>query len=99
MAWPNISDFQKFVRQTTTDEVADWALAASIAYGEKVLSETDALINEPSEAVFNAALEYAAALYTARNGGVDLTVDMGEGSTPLQRYRKILLVDRPVGFA
>jgi hypothetical protein len=96
--WPAIEDLEQFTRQGK-DDIMQWALGASIAYGQKVLDESDQIVNEPSNSVFMACLDYAAALYTARNGGVDLTVDLTEGSTPLQRYRKILLADRAVGFA
>lgn len=99
MPWPTIANLQSFLRQPVVDDVMTWALDASIEYGQTVLLQLDADAPLPDDSVFFACLDYASALYTARNGGVDLTVDIGEGSTPLQRYRKVLLVARPVGFA
>ena len=100
MSWPTTSDLQTFLRQSAPDDVMTWALEASIQYGQTVLAEMGSVDPpQPDDSVFFGCLDYASALYTARNGGVDLTVDIGEGSTPLQRYRKVLLVSRPVGFA
>lgn len=99
MPWPTIGDMVKFTRQQTSDDVMQWALDSSVAYGTKVLAESDQVENDPSDSVFWGCLDYASALYTNRNGGVDLVVDPGDGTTPLQRYRKVLLVDRAVGFA
>lgn len=98
MPWPTINELAVFTRQQV-DETMDWALDAAISYGQTVLASSNLVPNEPDASVFNGCLDYAASLYTARIGGVDLTIEPGEGSTPLQRYRKLLLVSRPVGFA
>jgi hypothetical protein len=99
MAWPTIEDLEKFTRQTA-DDVMQWALDASIQYGTTVLDvDADGVPYPPDASVFNACLDYAGTLYTQRIGGNDVFVTGVEGSTPQQRYRRILLASRPVGFA
>lgn len=98
MPWPTITDLETFVGQSG-DATLDWALAAAIDYGAGVLDSTDGVFNDPDDAVFQACLDYASSLYTMRIGGNDIMVSGVEGTTPQQRYRRILLASRPVGFA
>jgi hypothetical protein len=100
--WPTINDLATFAGQSATDEVLVISLAAAIAYGQGVLSsvrngQTWDYGVRPD--VFQACLDYAASLYTARIQGDSFTVDAVQGATPMQRYRKVLLNIRPPGFA
>jgi len=96
--WPTITDLEAFVRVSAADDpVMQWSLDSAINYAKIVLGVTD--LPQPSESVFFACVEYAGSLYTQRTGQADYYTSPNEGSTPMQRYRKILLVNRPVAIA
>lgn len=102
MSWPTIDDAATFTSQSATDATLQWALDASIQYGKTVLGSVvvDGLEVpvEPDDSVFHACLDYAGSLYTQRIGASDVVVD-AYGTTPQQRYRRVLLASRYVGFA
>jgi hypothetical protein len=95
--WPEIADLSVYTGVDSTDPSLQWALDGAIDYGNLVLS--DRFIGVVPESVFRAALDYAGSIYTERIGQADLIVEGYQGSSPQQRYRRILLANRFVAIA
>lgn len=95
--WPTIEDASEFTGVDVGDEVLQQALAGAIDYGNIVLS--DRFVGTVPTSVFAACLDYTGSMYTQRIGQADILVDGVQGSTPQQRYRRILLANRFVGIA
>jgi len=95
--WPTISDLSVFTGVDEQDATLLWALDSAIDYGSSVLS--DLFVGTVPPAVFGACLDYAGSVYTERIGQNDIIIDGAQGSTPQQRYRRILLALRYVAIA
>ena len=102
-SWPTIDALSLFTGQPPSP-VLQWALDASVSYGMTVLAETSngdgtTTVNEPNPSVFNGCLDYAASIYTQRISQADFFTSAEQGSTPQQRYRRLLLASRYVAIA
>jgi hypothetical protein len=96
--WPDIADLSVFTGVDQTDPSLQWALDGAIDYGNAVLG--DRFTGVVSHSVYRACLDYAGSIYVERVGQADLIVEgMGQGSSPQQRYRRILLANRFVALA
>lgn len=95
--WPTIEDLGIFTGQDVSDEVLQSALKGAIDYGAGVLS--DRFVGTVPDSVFQACLDYAGSIYTQRIGQADILVEGIQGTTPQQRYRRILLAARFVAIA
>ena len=95
--WPEIADLSVYTGVDQTDAALIWALDAAIDYGNLVLG--DRFVGVVPDSVFRAALDYAGSIYTERIGQADIIIEGYQGSSPQQRYRRILLANRFVAFA
>jgi hypothetical protein len=100
--WPTIADLEQFTK-VFADPVQEWALNAAVAYGVEVLGSTTVggvtTVNPPDASVFAGCLDYAASIYTQRISQADFFTSPEQGSTPQQRYRRLLLASRYVAIA
>jgi hypothetical protein len=95
--WPDIADLSVYTGVDQADPSLLWALDAAIDYGNVVLTGRYAGVVPAS--VFRACLDYAGSIYTERIGQADIIVEGFQGSSPQQRYRRILLANRFVAIA
>ena len=95
--WPTISDLSTFTGQPESDADLQWALDAGIDYGNLVLGNR--WQGTYMDSVFRACLDYSASIYSARIGQADVMVETYYGSTPLNRYRRVLLANRYTAIA
>lgn len=95
--WPEIADLSVYTGVDSTDASLQWALDAAVDYGNVVLS--DRFTGVVPESVFRACLDYAGSIYTERIGQADIIIEGYQGSSPQQRYRRILLANRYVAIA
>jgi hypothetical protein len=95
--WPTITDLSVYTGVDQTDPSLQWALDASVDYGNVCL--TDRFIGVVPESVFRACMDYAGSIYTERIGQADIMIEGFQGSSPQQRYRRVLLANRFVALA
>jgi len=95
--WPDIADLSVYTGVDQADPSLQWALDASVDYGNVCLSDRFAGVVPAS--VFRACLDYAGSIYTERIGQADLIIEGYQGSSPQQRYRRVLLANRFVAIA
>ena len=95
--WPTIDDLSVYTGVPASDPNLVDALEASISLGSLILG--DRYSGPISESVKRAAMDYAGSIYTERIGQADVSVEAFYGSTPLSRYRKILLTNRFTAIA
>lgn len=96
--WPTLEQYATYLRLTSPfDDAVQQTLDAAISYGTR--TGGDAFATEVPDDVFQACLDYAGSLYMERIGQSDQFTDPVQGSTPQQRYRRIILSARMVGFA
>jgi hypothetical protein len=95
--WPTIDDLATFTGQPATDPDLVFALDAAISYGELTLG--DRYLGPVSSSIHRAAMDYAGSIYTERIGQADVTIESFYGSTPLSRYRRILMTNRFTALA
>lgn len=95
--WPDIADLSVYTGVDQTDPALIWALDAAIDYGNVCL--TDRFTGTVPDSVFRAAMDYAGSIYTERIGQADLIIEGYQGSSPQQRYRRVLLANRFVSIA
>lgn len=97
VGWPTIDDLSKFAGVPVTDDALIWSLEGAIDYGSAVLG--DRFLGDITESAFRACLDFAASIYTERIGQSDFTIEGYLGSTPMTRYRRVLLANRFTAFA
>ncbi len=95
--WPSIDDLSAYTGVPVTDPMLQVALDAAIDYGSLVLG--DRFSGPVQGSVKQACLDYAGSIYTTRIGQSDVSVEQFLGSTPLTRYRRILLANRYTAIA
>lgn len=95
--WPTIDDLSAYTGVPAADPTLVDALEASISLGSMILG--DRYVGPINGAIQRAAMDYAGSIYTERIGQADVTVESIYGSTPLSRYRKILLSSRFTAIA
>lgn len=97
--WPTIEQFIAFLRldHSSVDESVQQSLDAAIEYGRRTGGE--AFETVVPDDVFQACMDYGGSLYMERIGRGDQYTDPVQGSTPQQRYRRIILSARMPGFA
>jgi hypothetical protein len=95
--WPEIADLAVYTGVDQTDASLLWALDAAVDYGNVVLS--DRFVGVVPDSVFRACLDYAGSIYTERIGQADIIIEGYQGSSPQQRYRRVLLANRFVAIA
>lgn len=95
--WPDIADLAVYTGVDQADPSLQWALDGAVDYGNLVLS--DRFVGVVPASVFRACLDYAGSIYTERIGQADLMIEGFQGSSPQQRYRRILLANRFVSIA
>jgi len=95
--WPEIADLSVYTGVDATDPSLLWALDAAIDYGNNVLG--DRFTGVVPDSIFRASMDYAGSIYTERIGQADLIIEGYQGSSPQQRYRRVLLANRFVAFA
>jgi hypothetical protein len=95
--WPLIEDASKYTGIPATDDILIWALESAVDYGSLTLGERYG--GPVTGSVFQACLDYAGSVYTERIGQSDISVEQFLGSTPLTRYRRILLANRYTAIA
>jgi hypothetical protein len=95
--WPDIADLSVYTGVDQTDPALQWALDGAVDYGNLVLSGR--YTGVVSASIFRACLDYAGSIYTERIGQADLMVEGFQGSSPQQRYRRVLLANRYVAIA
>lgn len=95
--WPTLEDLRDFTGVKTDDAMLTAALAAAISYGETTLG--DRYVGPVNASIFRGCLDYAGSIYTERIGQADVTIEAFYGSTPLARFRKLLLVSRFTAIA
>ena len=83
--------------QASNDPMLQVALDAAISYGASTLG--DRYAGPVNASVFRGCLDYAASVYTERIGQADVAIESFYGSTPLSRYRKLLLSSRFTAIA
>lgn len=95
--WPTIDDLSVYTGVPASDPTLVDALEASINLGGLILG--DRYAGPISDSAKRAAMDYAGSIYTERIGQADVTVESFYGSTPLSRYRKVLLTNRFTAIA
>jgi hypothetical protein len=99
-AWPVYADLEAFLRlpgAAATDQALTESLDAAVSYGKLTLGE--GFETDVPDHVRTGCLDYAGSLYMERVGGSDQFTDAVQGSTPQQRFRRLLLASRMPGFA
>lgn len=95
--WPTINDLSVYTGVPETDPALQWALDGSVDYGLIVLG--DRFVGPVSDTIFRACLDYAGSIYTERIGQADVAAEAYYGSTPLNRYRRVLMANRFTAIA
>jgi len=95
--WPTIDDIAAYTGVPKTDVMLQVALDAAIDYGSLTLG--DRYGGPVTDSIKHACLDYAGSIYTNRIGQADVAVEAYLGSTPLSRYRRILLANRYTAIA
>lgn len=96
--WPTIEDMEAFTGvSAANDPMLQVALDAAISYGASTLG--DRYVGPINGSIFRGCMDYAGSIYTERIGQADVTVETYFGSTPLTRYRKLLLTSRFTALA
>jgi hypothetical protein len=97
VGWPTIDELSLFTGVPATDETLIASLQGGIDYGSLVLG--DRWTGDVSDSIHRACLDYAGSIYTERIGRADVAIEGFLGSTPLSRYRRILLANRFTAIA
>lgn len=95
--WPEIADLAAYTGVPESDPVLVNALGAAVDYG--LITLGDRYVGPIGGAVFRACMDYAGSIYTERIGQADVTIEAIYGSTPITRYRRILLASRFTAIA
>lgn len=95
--WPTIDDLSAFTGVSASDPTLQTALDAAISLGSLILG--DRYAGPVSPVIKQAAMDYAGSTYTERIGQADVAVEAFYGSTPLSRYRRILMTNRFTAIA
>jgi hypothetical protein len=95
--WPTIDELALFSGVPATDETLLSSLSGAIDYGSLTLG--DRWTGDVSDSIHRACMDYAASIYTERIGRADVQIEGFLGSTPLSRYRRVLLANRFTAIA